>query len=161
MNTYTVTYERDGSGWWVASVLEISGCHTQGRTIKEARRRIREALSLFVDDAKTAELIDKVSLPERVRKAVENFEQARKDLEEAAVRSKTELDEAAHSLGEIMLLSVRDTGHILGLSHQRIQQVVTERRKSKTTKNTTSARKSGSDKKKRGRSNEDSVADEC
>ena len=40
MKTYHVTYERDESGWWVASVRGLRGCHTQGRTVDEARRRI-------------------------------------------------------------------------------------------------------------------------
>lgn len=51
MKRYRVTYERDESGWWVASVSGVRGCHTQGRTVDEARRRIKEALELFVDDA--------------------------------------------------------------------------------------------------------------
>jgi predicted RNase H-like HicB family nuclease len=51
-------YERDEAGWWVASVRKVRGCHTQGRTVDEARRRIREALELFVDDARKATLID-------------------------------------------------------------------------------------------------------
>src|SRR5262245_30831416 len=34
VKTYHVAYERDKSGWWVASVR---GCHTQGRTIKADR----------------------------------------------------------------------------------------------------------------------------
>ena len=56
---YTVTYERDeGPRWRVASVREVAGCHTQGRTVAEARRRIREALDLWVDDAETAEIVD-------------------------------------------------------------------------------------------------------
>src|SRR6478752_1368500 len=33
MNTYHVAYARDESGWWVASVREVHGCHTQGRTV--------------------------------------------------------------------------------------------------------------------------------
>ena len=43
VNTYHVAYERDDSGWWVASIREVRGCHSQGRTIDEARRRVREA----------------------------------------------------------------------------------------------------------------------
>lgn len=54
--TYTVDYERDEDGWWVASVREVPGCHTQGHSHPEARARIREALGLFVDDAATATL---------------------------------------------------------------------------------------------------------
>ena len=46
-------YERDESGWWVASVRGLRGCHTQGRTVHEARRRIVEAMELFVSDART------------------------------------------------------------------------------------------------------------
>ena len=38
---------RDGG---VASVRELRGCHTQGRTVDEARRRIREAIGLFIND---------------------------------------------------------------------------------------------------------------
>jgi hypothetical protein len=51
VKSYRVAYERDVSGWWVATVRGVRGCHTQGRTVDEARRRIREALGLFVDDA--------------------------------------------------------------------------------------------------------------
>jgi predicted RNase H-like HicB family nuclease len=58
MDIYNVTYLRDESKWWVASVREVPGCHSQGRTIDQARRRVREALELFVDDAKSATLVD-------------------------------------------------------------------------------------------------------
>jgi predicted RNase H-like HicB family nuclease len=54
VKSYRVAYERDESGWWVATVRGVRGCHTQGRTVDEARRRIREALGLFVDDARRA-----------------------------------------------------------------------------------------------------------
>jgi predicted RNase H-like HicB family nuclease len=55
---YHVKYTRDESGWWQASVHGVAGCHTQGKTLAEAKLRIREALMLFVDDAETAQLID-------------------------------------------------------------------------------------------------------
>ncbi len=58
VDTYHVAYERDDSGWWVASIREVRGCHTQGRTVHEARRRIRKAMELFVDDARSAKLVD-------------------------------------------------------------------------------------------------------
>ena len=49
VKSYRVAYERDESGWWVATVRGVRGCHTQGRTVDEAQRRIREALGLFVE----------------------------------------------------------------------------------------------------------------
>jgi predicted RNase H-like HicB family nuclease len=61
MNIYNVTYLRDESQWWVASIREVPGCHSQGRTIDEAQRRVGEALELFVDDAKSATLVDQES----------------------------------------------------------------------------------------------------
>ena len=54
VKSYRVAYERDESGWWVATVRGVRGCHTQGRTVDEARRRIREALELFVANARRA-----------------------------------------------------------------------------------------------------------
>jgi predicted RNase H-like HicB family nuclease/predicted nucleotidyltransferase len=38
-------------------VPAVPGCYTQGRTFDQARRRIREALSLWVDDVSTATYI--------------------------------------------------------------------------------------------------------
>ena len=35
VKTYRIAYERDESGWWVASVRGVRGCHTQGRTVEE------------------------------------------------------------------------------------------------------------------------------
>src|SRR2546425_5949028 len=84
MSAYHVTYERDESGWWVASVREVRGCHTQGRTVDEARRRIREALGLFVPNAKRAVLRDRVKLPAKAINAVKRDTSQRKraDVEE-------------------------------------------------------------------------------
>jgi predicted RNase H-like HicB family nuclease len=65
-----VAYDQDESGWWVASVREVRGCHTQGRSVDEARRRLRKAIELFVDDARLSTLIDNVKLPPTASKAI-------------------------------------------------------------------------------------------
>jgi predicted RNase H-like HicB family nuclease len=57
---YTVDYVLGDDGWWTASVREVRGANTQGRSIAQARRRMRAALGLFVDDAKGAQLIDHI-----------------------------------------------------------------------------------------------------
>ena len=44
--TYHVELERDERGWWIASVPAVPGAHTQGRSIDQAMKRIREALSI-------------------------------------------------------------------------------------------------------------------
>jgi predicted RNase H-like HicB family nuclease len=78
MSAYHVAYVRDESGWWVASVREVRGCHTQGRTVDEARRRIREALALSVSNARSAKLVDDVKLPATAAKAVRAYATLRK-----------------------------------------------------------------------------------
>src|SRR6266576_2832918 len=81
MKTYRVAYERDESGWWVASVRGVRGCHTQGRTVDEARRRIVEAMELFVDNARKATIIDEVKLPPRAAQAVRAYATLRRKAE--------------------------------------------------------------------------------
>jgi predicted RNase H-like HicB family nuclease len=82
VKTYRVAYERDESGWWVASVRGVRGCHSQGRTVDEARRRIREALELFVDDARKAPIVDDVKLPSAATRAIRAYASLRKKADE-------------------------------------------------------------------------------
>lgn len=123
MSSYNVTYMRDESGWWVATVNGVKGCHTQGRTINEAERRIREALGLFVEDADAAELARNVKLPDNVKKVVGLHRRYTKRFEEVKEKSKDATARAVKVLTGEFGLSVRDAGELLGLSHQRVQQI--------------------------------------
>jgi predicted RNase H-like HicB family nuclease len=46
---FDVIIERDGEGYYVASVPQIPGCHTQARSLDEINERIREAIELCLD----------------------------------------------------------------------------------------------------------------
>ena len=46
-NQFTAVFQKHGS-WYVAYVEEIPGVNTQGRTLKEARENLREALELIL-----------------------------------------------------------------------------------------------------------------
>ncbi len=125
-NSYTVRYERDETGWWVAQVKEVPAAITQGRTIAEARRRIREALALALDDdaaARRAELVDEVKLPGDARRALAQAVAARRRLAGESTRAQASTAKAVRVLLEKMHLSVRDAGELLGISHQRVQQL--------------------------------------
>ncbi len=124
MSTYTVRYERDETGWWVATVKEIRGCHTQGRTIDQSRRRIREALGLFVDDADEAELIDDIALPAKARNLLRQVHATRKRAEGETIKLQKSTAAAAKILTKELGVSIRDAGELLGLSHQRVHQLL-------------------------------------
>jgi len=124
MKRYHVTYERDESGWWVASVRGMRGCQTQGRTVDEARRRIREALELFVDDARKAALVDDVKLPSAATKAIRAYASLRKRANEEDRRAARAARHAVRVLRAGKLkMSARDAARLLGLSHQRVHQL--------------------------------------
>jgi len=44
-----VVIERDDEGYYVASVPELPGCHTQARSLDKLMRRIREAIELCLE----------------------------------------------------------------------------------------------------------------
>jgi len=119
---YTVVYERDESGAWLARVPDVPGCHTYGRSIRQAQSRIREALGLWVDDADQAELIPDIRLPRQARTVVSRAKAARaralKDQQEAA-KAARDASRCLAALG----LSARDASEVLGISHQRAQQL--------------------------------------
>jgi len=45
---FTAVIEKRGK-WYVATVVEIPGVNTQGRTLAEARRNLKEAIRLVVE----------------------------------------------------------------------------------------------------------------
>lgn len=119
---YQAVYERDSDGRWLVRVPAISGCHTHGRTIEQARERIREALSLFVADADRAEIEDKVSLPVPIQQLVKQTLRARQRLERDQVVLFSTQERAVKALKR-RGLSYRDAGQVLDLSHQRVEQI--------------------------------------
>ena len=119
---YTARYEREADGRWTVEVPEVKGCHTYGRTIDQARERIREALGLFVDDADTAEIVDEVRLPADVRKQVQYVYTVRKRLTDTEQEIATAQYEAVLKLRG-MKLGHRDVASLLSLSHQRVHQI--------------------------------------
>jgi predicted RNase H-like HicB family nuclease len=117
VRTYRVVYELDESGHWLATVPRVKGCHTYGRSLSEARTRVREALGLFVKNAGHARLTDEVRLPSDMRRLVATFRAAR----DRAEHERKQADAAARRLAQ--RLSRRDAAELLAISHQRVQQL--------------------------------------
>ncbi|HTW93436.1 MAG TPA: type II toxin-antitoxin system HicB family antitoxin [Tepidisphaeraceae bacterium] len=51
LRQYNVVIEQDKEGYYVASVPELPGCHTQARSLDKLVDRIREAIELYVEVA--------------------------------------------------------------------------------------------------------------
>ena len=46
---FDVVIERDAEGYFVASVPQLPGCHTQGRSLDEVMERIKEVIELCLE----------------------------------------------------------------------------------------------------------------
>lgn len=46
---FYVVIEQDEDGYYIADVPELPGCHTQAKSIDELRRRIKEAIGLYLE----------------------------------------------------------------------------------------------------------------
>ena len=48
--TFTVVIQQDSEGWYVGSIAELPGCHSQAKSQDELLRRLREAIELCLED---------------------------------------------------------------------------------------------------------------
>ena len=46
---FSVLVERDEDGYYIASVPELQGCHTQAKTLDELTSRVKEAIQLYLE----------------------------------------------------------------------------------------------------------------
>jgi predicted RNase H-like HicB family nuclease len=49
LRQFDVVIERDEEGYYVASVPQLPGCHTQARSLDDVTTRIREAIELCLE----------------------------------------------------------------------------------------------------------------
>jgi predicted RNase H-like HicB family nuclease len=123
-NKYTVKFTPDESGWWVAEVVELPGCLTQGRTIDQARTRIREAIQVYLDLPKpyAGELVDEVELTKAQRDAIGYLRTMQATLKSAAAAEKSAAMVAVARLAATM--SLHDAGSLIGVTKQRAHQIL-------------------------------------
>jgi len=61
--SFSVIYEADPNGGYVAYVPSLSGCHSQGDNLEEAEKNIQEAIELYVESLRA----HKYSIPREQR----------------------------------------------------------------------------------------------
>jgi predicted RNase H-like HicB family nuclease len=128
---YTAHFVRE-EGWWIVRIQEARGIHSNGRTLEEARRRVREALSLDIGDAAfTVEIAEKITLPANARQELARQQTARRRAEEQANEAMKTTKIAARALAKAGL-SVRDSGSLLGLTGARVAQILNDTSKQRS-----------------------------
>jgi predicted RNase H-like HicB family nuclease len=120
---YVAVYEREPeSDAWLVHIKGIAGCHTYGRTLRQAEARIREALAVWLDrDPAGLEIASE--WPRELEDVATTVAQARREAAAFAQVAGEETARAAKRL-ERMGLRRRDTAEVLGISHQRVQQLL-------------------------------------
>ena len=126
MRTHKIHLERDENGTWIVRSPDVPGFHTYGRSLRQAKNRAREALSLWIEDADDAELEFQIHLPKQMREATRGFRQARTRAINAEREAQALASDVASYLTAACGLSLRDAADLLGLSHQRVQQLIAE-----------------------------------
>lgn len=121
--TFTVTAERGRDPWWVTECAEV-GAVSQVRRLDQAADDIREAiayLSGLPEDSFDIEVAP--VLPDAFWEAMRGAEDQRAAAA-AANRAAAELNQRAARVLRDEGLTLRDVGHLMGVSHQRAAQLV-------------------------------------
>jgi predicted RNase H-like HicB family nuclease len=121
--SHVAVYERDPqSDAWLVHIKGSPGCHTYGRTLRQAEARICEALAAWLDrDPDGLEI--RSEWPAELEDVATKVSEARRNAAASAQAAGAATAQAAKKLDR-MGLSRRDTADVLGISHQRVQQLL-------------------------------------
>lgn len=128
LKTYYATLELDPhSGHWMADIEGLP-VHTWGRSLGRVKEYAHEALAAHLDltvaDVQGFIVFRTPRLPAPVMDALGSAEQARTEADSAVARAAETKVAAAGALVRDAHLSMRDAAEILGVSHQRVQQLL-------------------------------------
>lgn len=119
----TANARRSGD-WWAIEVPEVAGVHTQVRRLDQAPAMVRDAVSLMTDvpeDSIEVEVVPEVD--EEVSNAIAQAAFMREEAEVMAREATDVIVGVARALTDAGL-SLRDAGAVLGISHQRVAQLL-------------------------------------
>jgi RNA polymerase sigma factor (sigma-70 family) len=121
--SYTAVYSREPDGAWIVYVRgHRHEIHTFARSLRRARENIRDALSLWYDDADTATIVDRIELAPALKEELATTEEL------ARLHSEMSRELAARRRRVVRALQksgmgTRDIAELLELSQQRVSQI--------------------------------------
>lgn len=122
--TYTARCQR-AEDWWAISVPELRGVQTQARRLDKVEATVRDAIALFLDVPQDSfDIRIEPVLPRDLQNKVGRVRKVREKVEVLQRQAATDSAEVAADLVRRAHLTVRDAGRVLGLSHQRVAQLL-------------------------------------
>ena len=122
--TYSAKAIRSGD-WWAITIPELKGVHSQARRLDQAEAMAREAISLFRDVPPDSFEVTVIPiLPGPVQADADRARTVRSEADDLQREASTATARAARELVKESKLTVREAGQILGISHQRVAQLL-------------------------------------
>ncbi|MBW2224024.1 MAG: hypothetical protein JRF54_07335 [Deltaproteobacteria bacterium] len=121
--TYTAVYSREPDGAWIVYIRgHRHEIHTFARSLRTARENIRDALSLWYDDAGSATIVDRVELEPALEEELAEAEELARLHSDVSRRLAAKRRRAVRVLQKSGL-GTRDIAELLELSQQRVSQI--------------------------------------
>lgn len=122
--SYRVDVVRSGD-WWAITIPELNGVFSQAKRLEQVEPRAREAIAMMLDIEETAVGTIEVHVTPPAT-AVDLLESLRKTM---AVAEEAEAEAARLRMEAALLLRaeglpMRDVGRLMGVSHQRVHQLL-------------------------------------
>jgi predicted RNase H-like HicB family nuclease len=116
---------RRSDGWWAIEVPELQGVFSQARRLDQVEAMTRDAIALFLDVPDDSfDLAVQPVLPQEIEADLKAANAARSLADNAGREAKDSVRRVTRRLHDELGLTVRDAGTILGVSHQRAQQLL-------------------------------------
>lgn len=122
VTTYTVTARRSRS-WWALEVPDLPGVYSQVKRLDQAEGEARDAIAVMLDiEPDDVDVNVEADIPEAAQDALAKVREAQAARERATELERIAMRCAAETLTQD--LSQRDAGQLLGVSFQRISQLL-------------------------------------
>lgn len=121
---YRISAQRNERGWWIIRVLDFRHVVTQARRASEIEEMARDVIALLEDvppDSFDVDITHRVAgdLDDDIAEA----RRLRREADDLSARSREATADVARRLRDAGL-SVREIGALLGIAHQRAQQIL-------------------------------------
>lgn len=119
----TANAQRSGE-WWAIEVPEVPGVFTQAKRLDQVPTLVADAVALMEDvDEADVEVSVEVTLPAELEQQLEASRESRAESERLAAQAAEGVRSVTAGLVALQY-SLRDIGMIIGVSHQRVAQLL-------------------------------------